>query len=367
MPRPITAPCAPRPAPVAGQSVQTTLRTPDELEKAGLIPAAHRPGCEAVGARYAIAVTPELTRLINRDDPADPIALQFVPQTAELETTPQERADPIGDDAFSPVPGIVHRYPDRVLLKIIGVCAVYCRFCFRREMVGPGSEHTLSAPALENALSYIRAHPEIWEVILTGGDPFMLSPRRMREIMAQLSAIPHVRVVRFHTRIPIAAPERVSAELITSLKASALTSYVAIHVNHARELAPTACAAIARLADAGVPLVSQTVLLRGVNNDAQILADLFRRLVECRVKPYYLHHPDLAPGTSHFRLSIQEGQALMQTLRGRISGLAIPTYILDIPGGAGKIPLTPNYLSEQENGFTVTDNCGGAHIYPPSS
>ncbi|MBS9475785.1 lysine-2,3-aminomutase-like protein [Ancylobacter sp. VKM B-3255] len=338
-----------------------TLRRLDELAGAGLLPADH--DLDAVAARYAVAVTPTLTALIDRHDPADPVARQFVPDARELETTPQEDADPIGDDAHSPVPGIVHRYPDRVLLKLVGVCAVYCRFCFRREMVGPGAETSLSDEAIETALAYIAAHPQIWEVVLTGGDPLVASPRRLGELMTRLAGIAHVKIVRFHTRVPVAAPERVTATLVAALRHPRLTTYVAVHANHARELGPPARAAIARLADAGIALVSQSVLLRGVNDEAQTLAELFRALVECRVKPYYLHHPDLAPGTAHFRLPIARGQELMRALRGRLSGLALPTYVLDIPGGYGKVPVGPDYLDATPEGWRVTDYCGGTHAY----
>ncbi|MEP9379828.1 lysine-2,3-aminomutase-like protein [Aquabacter sp. CN5-332] len=335
----------------------STLRTADDLIAAGLVPEVGRDEVARVAARYAVAVTPVLAA---RMAPGDALARQFVPDAAELEVRPEELADPIGDEAHSPVPGIVHRYPDRALLKLVNVCAVYCRFCFRREMVGPGAENALSPEALDAAFDYVCAHPEIWEVILTGGDPFMVSPRRMREVVGRLAGIDHVKIARFHTRIPIAAPERVSADMVSALKADNITSYVVIHANHARELGPEARAAIARLVDAGIPVLSQSVLLRGVNDDATTLAELFRALVECRVKPYYLHHPDLAPGTAHFRLTIAEGQALMRALRGRVSGLCLPTYVLDIPGGHGKVPLTPSYVA----GEHVTDYCGGVHAYP---
>lgn len=338
-----------------------TLRSIEELDAAGLVAA--RDGLDAVAERYAVALTPTLAGLIDRDDPADPVARQFVPDARELETLPEERADPIGDDAHSPVPGIVHRYPDRVLLKLVGVCAVYCRFCFRREMVGPGAEASLSEEALDGAVAYIAGHPEIWEVVLTGGDPFMVAPRRLEALMRRLAAIDHVRIVRFHTRVPVAAPERVTGALVAALKAEGVTTYVAVHANHAQELGPEARTALARLADAGIPLVSQSVLLRGVNDDAATLAALFRTLVECRVKPYYLHHPDLAPGTAHFRLPIADGQKLMRELRGRLSGLALPTYVLDIPGGHGKVPIGAGYLEPTPEGWHVTDYCGGVHGY----
>ena len=355
---PLRTPLAPS-APAALPA--RTLRRVGELAQAGLVTA--EPALEAVEARYAVAVTPTLAQLIDPADAADPIARQFLPDARELETRPEERDDPIGDDAHSPVPGIVHRYPDRVLLKLVGVCAVYCRFCFRREMVGPGAETSLSDDALDTALAYIAGRPEIWEVVLTGGDPLVASPRRLAELMARLAAIAHVKIVRFHTRVPVAAPERITGALVSALRAPGVTTYVAIHANHARELGPEARTALARLADAGIALVGQSVLLAGVNDEAETLAALFRALVECRVKPYYLHHPDLAPGTAHFRLPIRRGQELMAALRGRVSGLALPTYVLDIPGGHGKVPIGPSYLDPAPEGWRVTDYCGGVHAY----
>lgn len=337
--------------------LRQTLRTASDLVDAGLVPPQAEAEVARVAARYAVAVTPAMAELIDASDPADPIARQFVPDARELARAPEERSDPIGDHAKSPVRGVVHRYPDRVLLKIVGVCPVYCRFCFRREMVGPAAEANLTQEEIGAALAYIRAHPEIWEVILTGGDPFVLSPRRVAEITNALSAIAHVKIVRWHTRVPMVAPERVTADLVAALGTSRKTVFVALHANHPRELTAAARAAIARLVDAGIPVVSQTVLLRGVNDDVDTLAALMRALVEARVKPYYLHHGDLAPGTAHFRTTLAEGQALMRALRQRVSGLAMPTYVLDIPGGHGKVPVGPVYL----DGETVADPRGGVH------
>src|SRR6267142_6189197 len=209
-----------------------TLRRPDELVARGLASAADLPELEKVAARYAVAVTAEIAELIDPDDPADPIARQFVPSVEELTTAPGENADPIGDDAHSPVAGIVHRYPDRVLFKLVHVCAVYCRFCFRREMVGPGKDNALSDDAYNGALDYIRAHSEIWEVILTGGDPLMLSPRRLTKVMADLAAIDHVRIIRIHTRVPVADPARISAEMVAALRIEGAATWVALHANH---------------------------------------------------------------------------------------------------------------------------------------
>jgi lysine 2,3-aminomutase len=319
-----------------------------------------------VARKYAVAVSPTLLTLIDPADPADPIARQFLPSLDELKTLPEERADPIGDAAHSPVPGIVHRHPDRVLFKVVAACPVYCRFCFRREMIGPGQENALSKQDFDTALAYIAAHPQIWEVILTGGDPFILSPRRMAEITGRLGSIPHVKVIRWHTRVPVTDPQRVSEELVAALKAPGAASYVAVHANHPREFSPAATVAIARLVDGGVPLVSQSVLLKGVNDDVATLEALMRGFVENRIKPYYLHHPDLAPGTSHFRLGIEEGLVLMRELRARLSGLAMPTYMLDIPGGFGKVPLESANVERTATGWRIRDGRGQWHSYLPS-
>lgn len=345
--------------------IAATLRDPSELVAHGLAPAALQSELERVAARYAVAVTPHVASLIDRDDPNDPIARQYIPSLDELAVANNELTDPIGDHAHSPVEGIVHRYPDRALLKIVHVCAVYCRFCFRREMVGPGKETALSADAYASALGYIKAHPEIWEVILTGGDPLMLSPRRLREIIAGLAAIDHVKIVRVHTRVPVADPARVTEELVAALRIDGATTWIAVHANHPRELTGEARAACARFADAGLPMVSQSVLLRGVNDDALTMEALMRAFVECRIKPYYLHHGDLAPGTAHLRTTIAEGQSLMRQLRGRVSGLCQPDYVLDIPGGHGKSPLGPDYVSQDGDEYRIVDYCGDVHRYPP--
>ena len=339
------------------------LHSPADLAAAGLAAPQAVAGLEIVTARYAMAITPEIAGLIDPLDPRDPIRRQFVPDMAELETRPQERADPIGDQAHSPVEGIVHRYPDRVLLKLLHACPVYCRFCFRRETVGPGGAGMLAGAALEAALAYIRSDPAIWEVILTGGDPLALSPRRLGEAMEALAAIPHVKVVRLHSRVPAVDPSRITPEVIAALKRFPRAVYVALHANHPRELTPGARAACARLIDSGVVMVSQSVLLAGVNDDAEVLADLMRAFVETRIKPYYLHHPDLAPGTAHLRVSITRGQELVRALLGRVSGLCQPAYVLDIPGGFGKSPIGPTWLAQTDAGWRVEDFRGGTHAY----
>jgi lysine 2,3-aminomutase len=343
------------------------LRSIDALVEAGLVAPQRREALQAVAERYAVSVTPAMAELIDPADEADPIARQFIPDPAELVTLPQELADPIGDDAHSPVEGIVHRYPDRALLKLVHACPVYCRFCFRREMVGPGGD-ALTGDRLDAALAYLAEHKEIWEVIMTGGDPLILSARRVREVARRLAAIAHIKVARWHTRVPIVDPGRITDDYAKALRVPGKASYVAVHANHPREFTQAACAALARLADAGHVLISQSVLLKGVNADVGTLSALMRAFVENRVKPYYLHHPDLAPGTARFRLSLEEGQALVKSLRGHLSGLCQPTYILDIPGGAGKIPVGPAFLSACEAPAGVVlaeDRHGEIHRYPP--
>lgn len=344
---------------------QHALRTADDLVEGGYVALEKRDEVARVAERYAVAITANMAELIDTSDPLDPIARQFVPDIHELDHHPAELTDPIGDGAKSPVPGIVHRYPDRVLLKIVGVCPVYCRFCFRREMVGPNAGRNLTDDETAAALAYIRAHPGIWEVILTGGDPFILSARRIAELTAALEDIPHVKILRWHTRVPVVAPERVTGEMVAALKSQCQSVYVGLHANHPRELTPAARSAIGRLVDGGIPVVSQTVLLRDVNDDADTLEALMRAFVEARVKPYYLHHGDLAPGTAHFRTTIAKGQELMAALRGRLSGLALPTYVLDIPGAHGKVPIGPGHIeaTDTPGAYRITDPNGHTHHY----
>ena len=243
-------------------------------------------------------------------------------------------------------------------------------------MVGPAKGTGLAQAAYESALDYIRTHPEIWEVILTGGDPLMLSPRRLTEVMADIAGIDHVKIIRLHTRVPVADPSRITGDLIAALKVGGATTWVALHANHARELTEKARAACAGIIDAGFPMVSQSVLLRGVNDNAAALEALMRAFVECRIKPYYLHHGDLAPGTAHLRTTLEHGQQLMRALRGRVSGLCQPDYVLDIPGDHGKSPVGPGYLSpansfprqrepDAETRYRIADYCGDVHLYPP--
>jgi lysine 2,3-aminomutase len=305
--------------------------------------------------------------LIEKHNTSDPIAKQIVPSSSELIQKDNEFGDPIGDGEHSPVEGIVHRYPDRVLFKVNSACAVYCRFCFRREMIGPG-KNQLDKKALSNALNYIKEHKKIWEVILTGGDPLIMSPAKMQMLVNQINEINHVKILRVHTRVPIAAPHLINKDMINALSSSKKTLYISIHINHAREISEETAKICKLLTDNRISLVAQTVLLKGVNDDVSILESLFRKMVENRILPYYLHHPDLAKGTSHFSVPISHGQKLMKELRGSVSGLALPNYMLDIPGGYGKVPITPNYITHNtQNTLVVEDVHGIKHEYPPKS
>ncbi|WP_145107803.1 lysine-2,3-aminomutase-like protein [Cereibacter sediminicola] len=328
----------------------------DDLATAGLVDPAEERLAEVARA-FRIRITSEMTAAAA--DPA--VARQFVPAVDELEIRPEELADPIGDQARSPVPGLTHRYADRVILHVTRTCDVYCRFCFRREVVG--SEGLLSDADLTAALDYVEATPGVREVILTGGDPLTLSPRRLRGIIERLGQIAHLDQVRIHSRVPVVAPQRVDEDMIRALLGP-VPVWIVVHVNHAAELRLDARAALGRLADRGVPLLSQSVLLRGVNDDADTLEALFRALLRLRIKPYYLHHCDLARGAGHFRTSIAQGRAIMAELRRRITGIGLPTYVLDIPGGFGKVPITPDHVVADGPGrWQVRDPQGEVHRY----
>lgn len=299
--------------------------------------------------------------------PDDAVARQYFPDVREDVILPEETADPIGDFAHSPVKGLVHRYKNRVLLKITDTCAVYCRFCFRKEMVGKG-EGVLSPFEIGDALQYVRANPEVREVILSGGDPLTLSNRRLADLLSALQGIDHLDIIRLHTRAPLVTPDRIDDALVTLLQGQTKAVYIVVHVNHSQEINQPVRDAFLRLSRSGAILLAQTVLLKDINDNADTLAALFGTLIANRVKPYYLHHPDLASGTSHFRVSIKEGQDIMRQLRGRISGLACPTYVLDIPGGYGKVPLTPGYIEELADGTYMVEDIEGVHLaYPPKA
>ncbi len=332
------------------------ITTVDGLLRAGLpLAEGARERLDRVGRAYPIGVPASwAARISDRDDP---LARQVLPHPDELATTAAERADPTGDERWSPVPGVVRRYPDRALLKPVLACPIYCRFCFRREQVGPDGG-VLGEAALDRAIGWIAGETGLREVILTGGDPLILSPRRLARIVGALTAIGHVETLRIHTRLPVAAPERVTASLVAALETSK-GMRVMIHANAADEITPEVRDAVRLLLGAGIPVLSQSVLLRGVNDTPARLEALLRALLAARVTPSMLHQLDHAPGTARFHVPIEEGRALLAALRGRIPGDAWPTYVLDIEGGHGKVPIGPDYLDASTG--TVRDPWGASH------
>jgi len=325
------------PEPIA-RDQSRTLRSPQDLLRAGLVAEGSLPALEEVAARYATAITPAMAALISPGDPADPIGLQYLPDAAELIIAPHELEDPTADAPFTPVKGVVHRYPDRALLKPLLACPVYCRFCFRREKVGPDGG-LLTEAELQEALLWFEGNPAIREVILTGGDPLMLSARRLGEILGRLAGMAHIETLRIHTRVPVADPARVTGALVAAMRQTKPV-FIAVHANHAREFTPDAAQALARLAEAGVPLLGQTVLLRGVNDEAPAMEALLRAMIRNRIKPYYLHSLDPAPGTARFQVLEDDGLALMAALRGRLPGHALPFFVRETPMGGGKKPVS---------------------------
>jgi len=298
---------------------------------------------DAVAEKFQISISPHLQSLINEPE----VQKQYIPSANENNILKEELRDPIGDEQFTPVKGITHRYPDRVLFKPLHTCNVYCRFCFRREKVGQ-SDEILSSKEFDQAFEYIRSKKEIWEVILTGGDPLTLSASKLSKIIKLLEEIDHVKIIRIHTRLVLASPEKIDSKLLSSLQSSKAV-YMIIHCNSHKELSTEVCNAIQRINQLGIPLMSQSVLLKNINDSADKLEKLFRRLVELKVRPYYLHHPDLAQGTSHFRVSLENGRKITSTLRGRLSGIAHPLYVLDVPGGLGKVPAGREFVSLEAN------------------
>lgn len=278
--------------------------------------------------------------------PDDGVYRQFVPAVEELTIARSERHDPIGDDAHMPVPFLVHRYHNRVLLKVVPSCAVYCRFCFRKELIGRKGE-VPSHDEIAAAHTYLRGHPEVQEVILSGGDPLTLSARRLQDYVAPLKSISSVKRIRVHTRIPVVAPAMVKAAWLHTLEATGKEIVFVLHINHPQEFTPPADALLKKLAERYL-LLSQSVLLKGVNDDAQLLAELMEAFLTRRIKPYYLHHLDLARGTGHFRVSLQEGAAIYRELRSLVSGIALPQYIVEIPGGVGKVPVLELSATEKQ-------------------
>ena len=328
-----------------------TLPSPVTLHKLGQTFSVDTSELAAVAERYPFRISRHYANLIQGAH--DPIWLQAVPASAELEDTDQQ-PDPLDEERLSPVPGLIHRYPDRVVLLVSNRCATYCRFCMRKRTVGEEGEAAFDLAA---AVEYIRQQTDIHDVVLSGGDPLMLSDNQLEEILAELHQIPHVQIIRIGSRMPVTAPERVTPQFCRMLSRFQ-PLYLNTHFNHPRELTPEAAAACGLLADAGICLGNQTVLLKGVNDDTAVLEELFRGLLKMRVRPYYLHQMDLVQGTAHFRTELEVGRNLIGSLRGRLSGMAIPHFVVDLPGGKGKVPILPETLKYAEGVWQIRTNSG---------
>ena len=316
-----------------------------------------RAGVLLAGTKLAMAITPHFFNLIDRDDPDCPIRRQVIPRIEEGWNAPEEMADPCGEDSHMPVPGLVHRYPDRVLFLVTDRCASYCRYCTRSRVVsGVGEQHLETQ--WEPAFKYLEQHTEVRDVLLSGGDPLLFSDDKLDKILTRLRSIPHIQFIRIGSRIPIFLPQRITPELCAMLKKHH-PLFISIHSNHPRELTSEVRDALGRLADAGVPLGNQSVLLRGVNDSVEVQKALVQKLLMCRVKPYYLYQCDLINGSSHLRTAVAEGVAIIEGLRGHTTGYAIPQFVIDGPGGGGKIPINPNYVVDATPGRVTLRNFEG--------
>lgn len=322
-----------------------------------------RAGVLLAGTKLAMAITPHFFNLINKDDPECPIRRQVVPRIEEAWTAPEELADPCGEDSHMPVPGLVHRYPDRVLFLVTDRCASYCRYCTRSRVVSGVGEQQLETQ-WEAAFKYLEEHTEVRDVLLSGGDPLLFSDAKLDKILTRLRAIPHIQFLRIGSRIPIFLPQRITPELCAMLKKHH-PLFISIHSNHPKELTTEVRDGLVRLAEAGVPLGNQSVLLRGVNDSPEVQKALVHKLLMCRVRPYYLYQCDLITGSSHLRTPVAEGVNIIENLRGHTTGYAVPQFVIDGPGGGGKIPVNPNYVVDSsERKITLRNYEGGIFDYP---
>ncbi len=322
-------------------------------------------GTRLANTKLALAITPYFFNLIDPADENCPIRRQVIPRIEETQTASWEMSDPCGEDAHSPLPGLVHRYPDRVLFLVTDRCASYCRYCTRSRLVSNAAGYDFH-PEFERQIEYIRNHPEVRDVLLSGGDPLLLSDDKLESLLKQLRAIPHVEFLRIGTRIPIFLPQRITPELCAMLK-KYHPLFISVHSNHPRELTTEVRDALGRLADAGIPLGNQSVLLKHVNDDAVVLGALFQKLLMCRVRPYYLYQCDLITGSAHLRTSVRRGLQIMEQLRGHTTGYAVPQYVIDAPGGGGKVPINPGYVLSHNNDRVVIRNFEGKVFEYPES
>lgn len=322
-----------------------------------------RAGVLLSGNKLAMAITPHFFNLIDKDDPNCPIRRQVIPRIEETLQDPAEMSDPCGEDSHMPVPGLVHRYPDRVLFLVTDRCAAYCRYCTRSRVVSGVSEKKLETQ-WEAAFDYLEKTPQVRDVLISGGDALLFSDARLERLLARLHAIPHIQFIRIGSRIPIFLPQRITPELCKMLR-KYHPLFISIHANHPRELTSEVRDGLDRLADAGIPMGNQSVLLKGVNDSVEVQRDLVHKLLMCRVRPYYLYQCDLIEGSAHLRTSIQKGIDIIEGLRGHTTGYAIPQYVIDGPGGGGKIPVNPNYVVKHEDGAITLRNYEGKQFFYP--
>ena len=343
--------------------LKNRITTTAQLEKLMALTPDERAGCEHANRKLALAITPYFFNLIDRRDPDCPIRKQVIPRAAEQVVSDGEMLDSLGEDEHSPVSGLVHRYPDRVLFLVTDRCAAYCRYCTRSRLVSNAQDYNFH-PEYEEGLRYIAAHPEIRDVLLSGGDPLLLSDAKLEHLLSRLRAIPHVEFIRIGSRIPVFLPQRITPELCGILRRHGPV-WMSIHVNHPRECTADLRAACERLAFAGVPLGNQSVLLRGINDDVDVMKALVHRLLRMRVRPYYLYQMDLITGGAHFKASVRKGIEIIQALRGHTTGYAVPQFVIDAPGGGGKVPLNPDYVESVDDDAIVLRNYEGRlYRYP---
>jgi lysine 2,3-aminomutase len=343
--------------------LKNRLTTAAQLEKHMTLTAEEKAGCAFADSKLALAITPYFFNLIDRNDPNCPLRKQVIPRAGEMVLSEEETADSLGEDEHSPVPGLVHRYPDRVLFLVTDRCAAYCRYCTRSRLVSNAQDYNFH-PEYEQGLRYIEAHPEIRDVLLSGGDPLLLSDKKLEHLISRLRAIPHVEFIRIGSRIPVFLPQRITPALCEIFKKYG-PIWMSIHVNHPRECAAELRDACERLSFAGVPLGNQSVLLRGVNDDSDVMKALIHRLLRMRVRPYYLYQMDLITGGSHFKVDVRKGIEIIRSLRGHTTGYAIPQYVIDAPGGGGKVPINPDYVERITADEVVFRNYEGKTFHYP--
>jgi lysine 2,3-aminomutase len=346
--------------------LKNRITTLDQLEKLMVLTPEERRGVAFAGQKLALAITPYFFNLIDRADPNCPIRKQMIPREAEMIVSAEEQLDSLGEDEHSPVPGLVHRYPDRVLFLVTDRCAAYCRYCTRSRLVSNAQDYNFH-PEYEQGLRYIESHPEVRDVLLSGGDPLLLSDRKLEHLLSRLRAIPHVEFIRIGSRIPVFLPQRITPELCEIFRKYG-PIWMSIHVNHPKEATAELRDACERLSFAGVPLGNQSVLLQGVNDDAEVMKALVHRLLRMRVRPYYLYQMDLITGGSHFKVDVRKGLEIIRALRGHTTGYAVPQYVIDAPGGGGKVPMNPEYVETMGEDAVVFRNYEGRRFeYPLTS